>query len=82
MRYTFQASASVSSVSPAVVLAEGSTSLTVLGRGFSSHSASLGYLLCCVGSIVVRAQWRSDEALVCNSTRGVAGEVRVEVSNN
>ena len=39
---------------------------------------SLGYLLCCVGSIVVRAQRRSDEAVVCNSTRGVAGEVRVE----
>ena len=80
--YTYQASASVSYISPSTVLSEGGTPVTVHGGGFSSSSEALGYLLCRLGGAVRRARWAGAGALVCNSTRGRAGAVRVEVSNN
>jgi hypothetical protein len=80
--YTYQPSASVSSISPATVLAEGGTPLTVHGDGFSSASEALGLLTCRIGSAVRRAVWASANAVVCNTTRAPAGVVRVEVSNN
>ena len=82
VRYTYQAAAAVSSVSPSVVAAEGGTPLTVLGSGFSAASEALCYLLCRVGGAVRRARWASPTALVCNTTRAAAGEAVVEVSNN
>ena len=39
-------------------------------------------LTCRIGAAVRRAVWMSSSAVVCNSTRGAAGYVRVEVSNN
>jgi len=80
--YTYQPAASVSYVSPTVVLSEGGTPLTVHGGGFSSASESLGVLTCRIGGAVRRAVWASATAIVCNATRGAAGEARVEVSNN
>ncbi|MEC8205876.1 MAG: IPT/TIG domain-containing protein, partial [Pseudomonadota bacterium] len=82
VRYTYLASASVSALSPSRALAEGGTPVTVHGGGFSSSSEALGYLLCRLGGAVRRARWAGAGALVCNSTRGRAGAVRVEVSNN
>merc|ERR1739841_340876 len=80
--FTYQAAASVSYVSPATVLSEGGTPVTVHGAGFSSSSEALGVLTCRLGGAVRRAQWASSGALVCNATRTAAGEARVEVSNN
>ena len=68
--FTYQQAMSVSSVSPARVLAEGGTPVTVYGAGFSSVSESLGYLQCRIGGVARRARWASTGALVCNSTRG------------
>ena len=39
-------------------------------------------LTCRIGAAVRRAVWMSSSAVVCNATRGSAGYVRVEVSNN
>ena len=72
----------VSDVSPSSALAEGGTPLTVHGGGFSSASESLGVLTCRIGGSVRRALWASGSAVVCNATRAVAGESRVELSNN
>ena len=80
--YTYQAAASVSYVSPATVLSEGGTPVTVHGDGFSSSSEALGVLTCRIGGAVRRAVWASASAIVCNTTRTAAGEARVEVSNN
>ena len=80
--YTYQAGATVSYISPTVVLSEGGTPLTVHGSGFSSASESLGVLTCRIGSVVRRAVWASGSAIVCNTTRAAAGEARIEVSNN
>ena len=80
--FTYQPSASVSYLSPATVLSEGGTPVTVHGSGFSSASESLGVLTCRIGGAVRRAVWASSSAIVCNSTRAAAGEARVEVSNN
>ena len=80
--YTYQAAASVSSISPTVALSEGDTPLTVLGGGFASASESLSMLTSRMGGEVRRAVCASASALVCNATRGAAGESRVEVSNN
>jgi hypothetical protein len=80
--FTYQAAAAVSSVSPASVLAEGGTPVTVHGAHFSAASEAMGLLLCRMGGTVRRAVWASSSAVVCNTTRSVAGEVRVEVSNN
>ena len=80
--YTYQAAAWVRYLSPRSALSEGGTPLTVHGGGFSSASESLGVLTCRIGGAVRRAVWASVSALVCNATRGAAGESRVEVSNN
>ena len=80
--FTYQSSASVSYISPATVLSEGGTPVTVHGSGFSSASESLGVLTCRIGGAVRRAVWASSSAIVCNATRASAGEARVEVSNN
>ena len=80
--FTYQSSASVSYLSPATVLSDGGTPVTVHGSGFSSVSESLGVLTCRIGGAVRRAVWASSSAIVCNSTRAAAGEARVEVSNN
>merc|ERR1739841_442685 len=80
--FTYQAAASVSYVSPATVLSEGGTPVTVHGAGFSSSSEALGVLTCRIGGAVRRAVWASASAIVCNATRTAAGEARVEVSNN
>merc|ERR1711965_175680 len=80
--FTYQSSASVSYLSPATVLSDGGTPVTVHGSGFSSVSESLGVLTCRIGGAVRRAVWASSSAIVCNSTRAPAGESRVEVSNN
>ncbi|MEC8551523.1 MAG: IPT/TIG domain-containing protein, partial [Pseudomonadota bacterium] len=72
--YTYQSSASVSYLSPATVLSDGGTPVTVHGSGFSSASEALGSLTCRIGSVVRRAVWASSSALVCNSTRAAAGE--------
>ncbi|MEC7725094.1 MAG: IPT/TIG domain-containing protein, partial [Planctomycetota bacterium] len=80
--YTYQASATVSYVSPSSVLSEGGTPVTVHGDGFASASESLGVLTCRIGGAVRRAVWASSSALVCNATRAAAGEARLEVSNN
>ena len=79
VRYTYQAAAAVSSVSPSVVAAEGGTPVTVRGSGFSAASEALGYLLCRIGGVVRRARWASPSALVCNTTRSAAGEALVEL---
>ena len=75
--FTYQAAAAVSSVSPASVLAEGGTPVTVHGAHFSAASEAMGLLLCRMGGTVRRAVWASSSAVVCNTTRSVAGEVRV-----
>ena len=80
--YEYQSALSVSFVSPGSVLAEGGTPITVHGSGFSSASEALGLLTCRIGSAVRRAVWASSSALVCNTTRAMAGSARVEVSNN
>ena len=80
--YTYQAAAAVSFVSPSTLPAEGGTPVTVHGAHFSAASEALGLLLCRMGGVVRRAVWASSEAVVCNTTRSMAGEVRVEVTNN
>ena len=82
VRYTYQAAAVVSYVSPSSALSEGGTPLTVHGGGFSSASESLGVLTCRIGGAVRRGVWSSGSAIVCNATRAAAGASRVEVSNN
>ena len=77
--YTYQRAASVSYVSPSAVLSEGGTPVTVHGSGFSSASEALSVLTCRIGSVVRRAVWASESAIVCNATRASAGEARVEV---
>ena len=62
--FTYQQAMSVSSVSPARVLAEGGTPVTVYGAGFSSVSESLGYLQCRIGGMARRARWARDRKSV------------------
>ena len=69
-------------MSPASVPAEGGTPVTVHGAHFSSAAEATSALLCRMGSTVRRARWVSSSALVCNTTRSAAGELRVEVSTN
>ena len=80
--YTYQSAALLRSISPSSALAEGGTPLTLHGGGFSSSSESLGVLTCRIGGSVRRALWASGSALVCNASRALAGESRVELSNN
>ena len=62
--YTYQATASVSYLSPATVVSEGGTPVTVHGSGFSSASEALGLLTCRIGGAVRRAVWASSNAVV------------------
>ena len=73
--YTYQATASVSYLSPATVVSEGGTPVTVHGSGFSSASEALGLLTCRIGGAVRRAVWASSNAVVCNATRASAAQV-------
>ena len=82
MSFTYESSACVSYISPSTALSEGGTPLTVHGSGFSSASEALGVLTCRIGGSVRRAVWASSSAIVCNSTRALAGESRIEMSNN
>ena len=80
--FTYVGAATVSSLWPERGASEGGTPVTVHGRGFSSSSEAMGMLTCRIGAAVRRGVWMSPSAVVCNSTRGGAGYVRVEVSNN
>ena len=56
--------------------------MTVHGAHFSAASEALGLLLCRMGGVVRRAVWASSRRSCATRRVRMAGEVRVEVSNN